>query len=798
MPGRVLLQDFTGVPAVVDLAAMRAAMARLGGDPQRINPQIPVDLVIDHSVQVDCLEPRPRRCAQNAELEFERNRERYALLALGPAGLRQLPRRAAGERHLPPGQPRVPGHRGGDAARRRGHAGLSRLAGRHRLAHHHDQRPGRARLGRGRHRGRGLHARPAHHHAAARGGRLQARGRAARGRHRHRPGAGGDRDAAQARRGGQVRRVLRAAASPACRCPTAPPSPTWRPSTAPPSASSRSTPRRCATCARPAGRPSWSTWSSATARSRACFAPTRRPTRSSPRRSSSTSAACDPSLAGPKRPQDRVELSALRESWRRSAGRARRGARLRRAGARPLERGVALELPGGATGELAHGDVVIAAITSCTNTSQPLGDARRRPARQEGGRGGAARLAQGQDQPGARLEGGDALPERRPGLQPYLEQLGFHLVGYGCTTCIGNSGPLPEPIARAVEEQALVVAAVLSGNRNFEGRINPHCQANFLASPPLVVAYALAGTRRHRPRHASRSATGRDGRPVFLRDLWPSREEVDALPRDRLRRRRPSARSTQGIETRNQPGTRMPVAGGALYDWNADSTYIQEPPFFARHEPRAGAGAAHRGRAGAGDGRRQRHHRPHQPGRLHRQGQPGRPLPARARRRRQGLQLLRQPARQRPGDDPRHLRQHPAEQPARARHRGRLDHAPALGRAAEPSTRPRGATSEAGVPTAGRGRQGLRHGLEPRLGGQGHAPARRARRARRSFERIHRSQPGRHGRAAAAVSERRERRDAGPERPRGLSHPGPRGAAGRPGARRWSSRRDRARGGASR
>jgi aconitate hydratase len=166
----------------------------------------------------------------------------------------------------------------------------------------------------------------------------------------------------------------------------------------------------------------------------------------------------------------------------------------------------------------------------------------------------------------------------RSGLLPYLEQLGFHVVGYGCTTCIGNSGPLPEPVGRAVEEGGLVVASVLSGNRNFEGRINPLVKASYLASPPLVVAYALAGTV---DIDLERQPVGRtpDGREVFLRDLWPSPEEI-ARHLDVAYDPQTFRQVYDGIESRNETWNRIPAGGGELFPWNDASTYVQEPPFF--------------------------------------------------------------------------------------------------------------------------------------------------------------------------------------------------------------------------
>ena len=304
-PARVLMQDFTGVPAVVDLAAMRDAMEEIGGDPAAINPLVDVDLVIDHSVQVDAF-GNERAFAVNAERDFERNRERYSFLKWGQQAFDNF-------RVVPPAtgichqvnleylaQVVYSRERDGVAA------GLPRHPGRHRLAHDDGQRPRRARLGRRRDRGRGGDARPADLDAAAAGGRLQARRRAARGRDRDRPRPDRDRDAARARRRLQVRRVLRPRACRRSASPTGRRSATCRRSSARPARSSRSTPRRCATSSSPAARPRRSSWSTPTPASRGCST-----TSDSEDPTFSDTLELDlgevvPSIAGPKRPQDRV------------------------------------------------------------------------------------------------------------------------------------------------------------------------------------------------------------------------------------------------------------------------------------------------------------------------------------------------------------------------------------------------------------------------------------------------------------------------------------------------------------
>ena len=228
------------------------------------------------------------------------------------------------------------------------------------------------------------------------------------------------------------------------------------------------------------------------------------------------------------------------------------------------------------------------------------------------------------------------------GLTRYLDELGFDLVGYGCTTCIGNSGPLLEPIEKAIQQADLTVASVLSGNRNFEGRVHPLVKTNWLASPPLVVAYALAGSVRINLSEEP-LGTGKDGQPVYLKDIWPSQKEI--------------AEAIQKVDTEmfhkeyaevfagDEKWQAIQVPQSDTYEWQADSTYIQHPPFF---EHRRGAAGHRRRRAGAGAGGAGRlgDHRPHLPCRQHQGRQPGRPLPARARRGTEGLQLLRLPSRQ--------------------------------------------------------------------------------------------------------------------------------------------------------
>ena len=314
---------------------------------------------------------------------------------------------------------------------------------------------------------------------------------------------------------------------------------------------------------------------------------------------------------------------------------------------------------------------------------QPVGDDRRRAAGQEGRR---ARASTRKPWVKTTLAPGSKVVMdyyERAGLTPYLDKLGFNLVGYGCTTCIGNSGPLPEPISEAVNDNDLAVVSVLSGNRNFEGRINPDVKMNYLTSPPLVVAYALAGSM---DIDLTTEPLGQGHR----RQPTSSCGHLAVQPGDpggrRLggRARRCSAATTPTCSPATSAGRSLPTPTGNTFEWDPDSTYVRKPPYFDGMPRRAGAGHRHRGRPGARRARRLGDHRPHLAGRLD-QGRLARPgdYLQRARRRPARLQLLRLAPRQPRGDDPRHLREHPAAQPARAR-------AP---RAASPATSPPAARS---------------------------------------------------------------------------------------------------------
>jgi len=307
----------------------------------------------------------------------------------------------------------------------------------------------------------------------------------------------------------------------------------------------------------------------------------------------------EPALAGPRRPQDRVALSGVRQRWlteldrgyqkpdvARVQSQADSGiARPRSAGATAVLDPVSEGVPVVHDGEefmLRHGDVCIAAITSCTNTSNPGVMIGAGLLAREAARRGMTR------KPWVKTSlapGSKVVTEylKKAGLMDDLESLGFFLVGYGCTTCIGNSGPLPEPISRAIHEHDLVVCSVLSGNRNFEGRIGPDIKANFLASPPLVVAYALAGTINI---DLTNDPLGHDeaGNPVYLRDLWPAEEEIERVVHECVTRDQFTEQYASVFEG-SQEWRDIRVTGGARYAWDEASTYIQDPPFFVGLTP---------------------------------------------------------------------------------------------------------------------------------------------------------------------------------------------------------------------
>ncbi|MBH3310497.1 aconitate hydratase AcnA [Pseudomonas mosselii] len=583
-PARVLMQDFTGVPAVVDLAAMRAAMAKAGGDPQRINPLSPVDLVIDHSVMVDRY-ASPNAFAQNVDIEMQRNGERYAFLRWGQSAFDNF-------RVVPPGTGichqvnleylgRTVWTREADG---RTYAFPDTLVG---TDSHTTMINGLGVLGWG---VGGIEA-----EAAMLGQPVsmlipEVIGFKLTGKLREGITAT---DLVltvtqMLRKKGVVGKFVEFYGDGLADLPLA----------------DRATianmaPEYGATCGffpvdqvtldylRLSGRPEEAVqlveaYSKAQGLWRL---PGQEPL-------FSDTLALDmndveASLAGPKRPQDRVALGQVAQAFDhfielQPKPLAKEVGRLESEGGGGVAVGNADQAGeidyshAGQTHTLRDGAVVIAAITSCTNTSNPSVMMAAGLVAKKAVEKGLTRKpwVKSSLAPGSKVVT-DYF--KAAGLTPYLDQLGFDLVGYGCTTCIGNSGPLDEAIEKAIGSADLTVASVLSGNRNFEGRVHPLVKTNWLASPPLVVAYALAGSVRVDLTQDS-LGTGKDGKPVYLRDIWPSQQEI--------------AEAVGNVDTRmfhkeyaevfagDAQWQAIEVPKAATYVWQDDSTYIQHPPFF--------------------------------------------------------------------------------------------------------------------------------------------------------------------------------------------------------------------------
>ncbi len=563
MPSRVLLQDFTGVPAVVDLAAMRDAMAALGGDPARVNPLVPADLVIDHSVQVDMF-GSPGAFAFNVAREYERNGERYQLLRWAQTAFRDL-------RVVPPGtgiihQVNLEFLATVVADRDDAHGRVAfpdTLVG---TDSHTTMANGLGVLGYG---VGGIEA-----EAVLLGQPI----------YQPMPRIVGVRLTGELPRGSTatdlvlvVTQMLRtfgvvntfvefagdglASLSLADRTTISNMSPEF-------GATSTLFPIDDETLG----------YLRLTGRSPERVALVERYAKEQglwriPGASPDFDAlltldlsTVEPSVAGPRRPQDRVVLPALPADFRAAFPQV----------AADAPAAVTIDIEGGRA-EVRHGSVVIAAITSCTNTSNPTvmvgAGLLARNAVARGltvGPTVKTSLAPGSRAVTAYLE--------KAGLMDPLERLGFALAGYGCTTCIGNSGPLDEPVARAIETNELVAAAVLSGNRNFEGRIHPLARASYLASPPLVVAFALAG-RVDIDLADEPLGIGDDGRPVFLADIWPAPDEIRSVIRDSID---PGlfARTYATVFEGDERWRALPIPSGDRYEWDPASTYIARPPFF--------------------------------------------------------------------------------------------------------------------------------------------------------------------------------------------------------------------------
>ncbi|KAF0109000.1 MAG: aconitate hydratase 1 [Anaerolineaceae bacterium] len=578
LPARVVMQDFTGVPAIVDLAAMRAAMARLGGDPQRINPLVPVDLVVDHSVQVDFFAAADA-LQRNAEIEFQRNRERYEFLKWGQKAFSNF-------RVVPPMTGIV--HQvnleylanvvmtkpcEGSEPSQGSLAFPDTLVG---TDSHTTMVNGLGVLGWG---VGGIEA-----EAVMLGQPMDMLLPDVIGFKLH----GKLQDGVTAtdlvltvtqmlRRKGVVDKFVEFFG---------------------PGLDSMSLPDR-ATIANMA--PEYGAtigffpvdaetlrYLELTGRSEEQIALTEAYCRaqglfrdpSTPEPEFTDTLELDlgsvvPSLAGPKRPQDRVALSDMQKSFRLAltAPVKERGYELKPA---DLAKQAMVGANGGSY-TIGHGAVVIAAITSCTNTSNPsVMIAAGLVAKKALKRGLSVRpQVKTSLAPGSRV-----VTEylKAAGLLEPLAKLGFNVVAYGCTTCIGNSGPLPNEVAKAVSGSELVAAAVISGNRNFEGRVHPLVKANFLASPPLVVAYALAGTVDINL-NTEPLGTGADGQPVFLRDIWPTAQEVAEAAAASVKSEMFREKYADAF-TGSEMWRGIPVTEGDLYAWDEASTYIHHPPYF--------------------------------------------------------------------------------------------------------------------------------------------------------------------------------------------------------------------------
>jgi aconitate hydratase len=572
-PGRVILQDFTGVPVVVDLASIRSAMAKYGGDPSRINPVVPVDLVIDHSVQVDAYGSAAALLI-NAEREFERNRERYEFLKWGQEAFDNF-------RVVPPatgivhqvnleylGQVVMTGT--GEGA---GVAYPDTLVG---TDSHTTMINGLGVVGWG---VGGIEA-----EAAMLGQPI----------YMLTPDVVGFKLTGKLPEGTTatdlvlvVTQMLREKGVVGSFVEY------FGPGLSSMSLPDRATlanmcPEYGATVGffpvdgetldflRRTGRPSELVkLVEKYTKSQGLYRYDDSP---DPHFSDVVTldlSTVEPSLAGPNRPQDRIGLSRMKSAFKDALRKPveRRGFNLPESDLGRKEK-VSLN---GSTAEIGHGSVVIAAITSCTNTSNPSvmisAGLLARNAVEKGLQ--VQSFVKTSLAPGSRVV---TSYLQEAGLLPYLEKLGFDVVGYGCTTCIGNSGPISEPVSNAIENGDLIVASVLSGNRNFEGRIHALVRASYLASPPLVVAYALAG-KVDIDFDSDPLGTGADGKEIFLSDIWPSGQEISEV----LGRSLTPAMFRQqygNVYSGNETWNEIPGSESELYAWDPESTYIQEPPFF--------------------------------------------------------------------------------------------------------------------------------------------------------------------------------------------------------------------------
>lgn len=573
-PYRVILQDFTGVPCVVDLAALRSAMQRLGGDPSRINPEVNVDLVIDHSVQVDFY-GSSNSLSQNMDIEFKRNIERYKFLKWGANSLKNF-------KVVPPGRGIV--HQvnleylaqvvGTKTQHGKTVAFPDSLVG---TDSHTTMINGLGVLGwgvggieaEGVMLGQPLYMLIPEVVGVKLTGKLPAGATAT------------DlvlRITEILRKKQVVEKFVEFYGSGLSEL-----------SLADRATIANMAPEYGATIGFFPVDQITLQYLNKTGRSatqvelveRYCKSQGLFWTPETPDPEFSAYVELDlatvvPALAGPKRPQDRVNLDVMKPTWQKALK-----ASVKERGFELKEEEVKKEVPVNGY-KLAHGSVVIAAITSCTNTSNPSVML------------GAGLLAKKAVARGLQVKpyvktslapGSRVVTEyfKKSGVDKALDALGFQTVGYGCTTCIGNSGPLPDPIVNGINQGNLVVAAVLSGNRNFEGRISPHVKANFLASPPLVVAYAIAGTV---DIDLQKDPLGKDssGKDVYLQDIWPSPQEVQEMV-DRCITPEMYKQQYHQVENASEEWNQIPITTSEVYAWEEESTYVQEPPFFTDLSP---------------------------------------------------------------------------------------------------------------------------------------------------------------------------------------------------------------------
>ncbi|MDE3723861.1 aconitate hydratase AcnA [Nocardiopsis sp. N85] len=583
-PARVIMQDFTGVPCVVDLATMREAVRDLGGDPDKINPLAPAELVIDHSVIVD-LFGTPDAFERNVEIEYERNQERYKFLRWGQTAFDEF-------KVVPPGTGIVHQANIEHLARvtmsRGGQAYPDTCVG---TDSHTTMQNGLGILGWG---VGGIEA-----EAAMLGqsiSMLIPRVVGFKLTGQLKPGTTATdlvlTITEQLRRHGVVGKFVEFYGDGVTSVPLA----------------NRATignmsPEFGSTAAIFPIDDETIRYMRLTGRSEQQVALTEAYAKANgfwhdPAVEPEFSEYLEldlgdvvPSIAGPKRPQDRIVLTEAKQTWRHDvrdyvedevdeAGEESFPASDAPAqaanGARP-HKPVKVTMADGTETEVDHGAVVIAAITSCTNTSNPSVML------------GAALLAKKAVEKGlsrkpwvktSMAPGSKVVTEyyERSGLTPYLDKLGFNLVGYGCTTCIGNSGPLPEEISKAVQDNDLAVTAVLSGNRNFEGRINPDVKMNYLASPPLVVAYALAGSL-DVDITTEPLGIGKDGQPVYLADIWPTAEEIQEVMDSAIAADMYES-AYADVFAGDDRWRSLPTPTGNTFEWEAESTYVRKPPYF--------------------------------------------------------------------------------------------------------------------------------------------------------------------------------------------------------------------------